>query len=138
MRSKKCLTCDQRENCSESFASWIFFIIGLVATVAVRVVTVFMNINPVYGKIAWYVGVGGFLAFFIYKFKVSQSIANTINKRGLINKIKTQEPLSKEEHDLIANILCGLKSEKERINYFFIFFVSAIALILAIYFDFMK
>jgi hypothetical protein len=138
MKDKRCLNCSQKKNCSNSFVSWIFFIIGLIATVAIRVVTVLMNINPLYGKIAWYVGVGGFLLFFIYKFNANRRLSNLIDGENLIEKTRGQKTLSAQEYNLIAGILCSLKSEKERINYFFIFVVSALALFLAVYFDFIK
>ncbi len=138
MKNEKCLTCSQRKNCGDSFVSWLFFIIGLIATVAIRVVTVLMDIRPVYGRIAWYIGVGGFLLFFIYKFNTNRALARIIDKENLIEKARDQKPLSPEEYSLVAGILCNLRSEKERINYFFIFAVSAIALILAVYFDFIK
>ena len=138
MKDKTCLICSQRKNCGDSFVSWVFFIIGLIATVAIRVVTVLMDIKPVYGRIAWYIGVGGFLLFFIYKFNTNRALSRVIEKENLIEKTRNKEPLLGEEYNLIAEILCNLKSEKERINYFFIFAVSAIALLLAIYFDFIK
>lgn len=138
MKDKTCLNCSQKKNCNDSFVSWIFFIIGLIATVAIRIVTVLMNIHPVYGKTAWYIGVGGFLLFFIYKFNANRALAKLIDEENLIEKARDQKPLSAEEYNLIAGILCSLKSEKERINYFFIFAVSAVALLLAIYFDFIK
>jgi len=118
--------------------SWVFFIIGLIATVAIRVVTVLMDIHPAYGRIAWYIGVGGFLLFFIYKFNINRAISRVVENEDLIEKARNKKPFSPEEYNLIAGILCNLKSEKERINYFFIFAVSAIALILAVYFDFIK
>ncbi|RJO65702.1 MAG: hypothetical protein C4540_00255 [Candidatus Omnitrophota bacterium] len=137
-KEKKCLTCTQRKNCDDSFVSWVFFIIGIVATVAIRVVTVLMNIHPVYGKISWYIGVVGFLIFFIYKFNVNRSLAKIIQNGNLIEKLNAQRSLTSQEYNLIAEILCNLKSEKERINYFFIFAVSAVALLFAIYFDVIK
>jgi hypothetical protein len=88
MKDKRCLNCFQKKNCSNSFVSWIFFIIGLIATVAIRVVTVLMNINPLYGKIAWYVGVGGFLLFFIYKFNVNRKLSNLIDGENLVEKTR--------------------------------------------------
>lgn len=139
MKNKQqCANCDQKKYCNDSFTAWIFFIIGLVATLAIRVVTVLMEINPLYGKLAWYVGVGGFFVFFVYKFNLNRSLAKTIERENLIEKTKIQKPLSLEEYNVISSILCALKSEKERINYFFIFAVSALALLIAIYFDFVK
>jgi hypothetical protein len=138
MSNKKCIDCVQKKQCDDSFIAWIFFVIGLVATVAIRVVTVLMSINPLYGKLAWYVGVGGFFIFFVYKFNSNRAIAKIINREKLIDKVNANQPLSAEESNLLAAILCGLKSEKERINYFFIFAVSALALLFAVYFDFIR
>lgn len=138
MKEKKCINCIEYKRCKDSYLSWIFFIIGLIATVAMRAVTVLMNMHPIYGKVAWYVGVGGFFVFFIYKFKVSQARFAFISQRDLVNKINNQKNLKKEDYSLIGAILCGLSSQKERINYFFIFGLSAVALLLAIYMDFIK
>ncbi|MCG2713020.1 MAG: hypothetical protein L6416_11955 [Candidatus Omnitrophica bacterium] len=137
-QNKNCLNCSRQKNCNNSFVSWIFFIIGLIATVAIRIVTVMMNIHPVYGKVALYIGVVGFLFFFIYKFNISRSLANIIQEDNLIGKTREEKPLSSSEYRLIADILCNIRSEKERINYFFIFAASTIALLFAVYFDFIK
>ena len=138
MKNARCLNCAEHKRCRDSHASWVFFLIGLVATVAMRVVTVLMHMNPIYGKAAWYVGVGGFFAFFIYKFRVSQARSRAISKKDLVDKIRQEKDLSKDDYDLIGSILCSLSSRKERINYFFIFSLSALSLIIAIYLDFFK
>jgi hypothetical protein len=132
------MQCGELKECKDSFASWIFFVIGLIATIAIRVVTVLMQMEPVYGKIAWYVGIIGFLLFFVYKFKVGHARAVHIEKSGLYEKIKKNEPLDCNDYEIINFILCGVGSKKERINYFFIFFLSAVALLAAIYVDFVK
>lgn len=71
MKNTKCLNCVEYKRCRDSYVSWIFFAIGLVATIAMRVVTVLIHMSPLYGKIAWYIGVGGFFVFFIYKFRIA-------------------------------------------------------------------
>ena len=118
--------------------SWIFFIIGLMATIAIRVVTVLMHLNPVYGKISWYIGVGGFFIFFLYKFNVTQTRSKLIEKQNIVDKINQKKELTEDDYKLISGILCSLSSKKERINYFFIFGLSAVALIIALYIDFFK
>jgi hypothetical protein len=135
---KKCIGCVEYKRCQDSFASWLFFIVGLIATIAIRVVTVLMHVDPIYARIAWYVGVGGFFVFFVYKFRVNQARAELIDQQDLVNKINEEKKLNKEDYNLIGGILCALSSKKERINYFFIFFLSAVALLLAIYMDFIK
>jgi hypothetical protein len=136
MWNKRCVECSEYKNCKDSFASWIFFIIGLIATVAIRVVTVLIHVNPIYAKIAWYVGIGGFLAFFIYKFNVSRARSNILSQRNLIDKINSKKALTEDDYKVMGAILCGVSSRKEVINYFFIFGLSAVALLLAIYMDF--
>jgi len=133
----KCIDCAEHKRCSDSAASWIFFIVGLIATIAIRIVAVLININPIYAKIAWYLGVGGFFIFFVYKFRVSQTRSNLIEESKLVEKISKKSQLTKQDYDLISTILCALSSKKERMNYFFIFALSAAALIVAVYFDFM-
>ncbi|MFC1568488.1 hypothetical protein ACFL37_02175 [Candidatus Margulisiibacteriota bacterium] len=135
MADKKCVDCALKKQCQDSFAAWVFFVIGLVATVAIRVVTVLMAIDPFLGKLAWYVGVGGFFAFFVYKFNANRSLARLIDKEDLIKLAGEQKGFSGEQYGLISAILCNIRSEKERINYFFIFAVSAVALLIALYFD---
>lgn len=138
MKDKKCTDCGQYKNCKDSHASWLFVIIGMIATISIRAVTALMHLSPIYGKIAWYTGISGFFIFFIYKFKVSQGRAKLIATKGLMDKIANQKQLSKEDYDSVEELLCGLVSKKERINYLFIFVLSAIALLVAIYMDFFK
>lgn len=138
MNNAKCLNCIERERCRDSYVSWIFFIVGLIATVAMRIVTVLMHMKPFYGKIAWYVGVGGFFLFFIYKFKVSQARSKLIRKQDIVSKINQNKQLVEKDYEVISGILCALSSKKERINYFFIFALSAVTLTIAIYIDFIK
>ncbi|MFA4991020.1 MAG: hypothetical protein WC569_00365 [Candidatus Omnitrophota bacterium] len=118
--------------------SWIFFIIGLMATVSVRLVSFFMDFNVMYSKIAWYVGVVGFFIFFLYKFRVEAARARLIGRRDLAARIRDKKELDEEDYGLIGAILCGLSSNKDRINYIFIFGSSVLALLFAVYFDFFK
>ena len=138
MNNNKCIGCSQYKNCRESFSSWVFFIIGLIATIAMRVVTVLLHVDPVYGKIAWYIGIGGFTVFFVYKFRINQSRFKSIHKTALFDKVNNHENLTADDYDLISAILCSLISQKERINYFFIFGLSGIALVIAFYIDFIR
>jgi len=138
IKENRCLNCAENRNCKDSIASWVFFIIGIIATVAIRVVTVLIHLDQIYAKIAWYIGVIGFFLFFTYKFRVSHIRAKLIRKSGLAEKINAKEVLRHEDYMLLSSIFCGLGSKKERINYFIIFALSAVALVLAIYMDFIR
>jgi len=134
----ECKNCIEYRRCKDSFVSWIFFIIGLIATMAIRAVTILANIDPIYAKIAWYFGVFGFLLFFIYKFRVNQSRSDLIDRRNIMQKLIQKNQLTDEDYNFVSSVFCALRSKKERINYLFIFALSAIALILAIYLDFIR
>jgi hypothetical protein len=110
----------------------------MISTLAVRVVTVFAHMDPVYGEIAWYVGVFGFFIFFVYKYKVEQARYRLIIKSSLREKVAQGETIAKEDRELISSILCALSSNKDRINYFLIFVSSALAILIAVYLDFVK
>lgn len=138
MANNKCLNCREYKNCKDSFTSWVFFIIGIIATIAVRVVTVLIDYNPLYAKIAWYIGILGFFTFFVYKFRVGQKRSKVINELGLTDKINKKEGLQESDYKVIGSILCSLSSKKERINYIFIFVLSAVALIVALLTDLTK
>ncbi|MFH1772312.1 MAG: hypothetical protein ABH872_05800 [Candidatus Omnitrophota bacterium] len=135
---KKCINCKERSLCRDNYASWIFFIIGLIAAVSIRMANFLNPLNAAYGKVAWYIGVSGFFLFFVYKFKINQARTKLINKNALLDKINSQRPLDESDYEIIGAILCGIRSNKEKLNYFFIFFISAVSLLAAIYIDFLR
>jgi len=135
---KTCINCLEYKRCRESRASWIFFIIGMVATISVRLVTVLAHLDPLYGQIAWYVGVLGFLFFFVYKFKIEQARHRAIIQHGLMAKISKEGLIARSDREVLGSILCALSSNKDKINYFIIFVSSGLALLAAFYFDFVK
>jgi len=138
MNSQRCINCSEYKRCEESSVSWVFFIIGIIATIAVRVVTVLIHVNPLYGQIAWYIGVAGFLVFFVYKFRVDHTRSRLIRNSKLMDKISQSDKIEKDDRALISSVLCALSSNKDSINYFVIFISSAIALVIAVYFDFFR
>ncbi|MDD3088127.1 MAG: hypothetical protein PHP89_06145 [Candidatus Omnitrophica bacterium] len=138
MDNTKCINCREYKRCKENRMAGIFFIIGLIATIAIRVVTLLIHVNPLYGQIAWYIGVIGFLLFFVYKYNIDSTRYKIIKKNGLMVKILGNEELKNEDKQVLSAILCALSSSKDRINYFVIFASSALALIAGVYFDFIK
>ena len=136
MRPIECSNCKGLKACRKEFVSWVFIIIGFISTVAIRVVTVLMNISPLWGKLAWYIGVTGFFAFFMYKYRVFKERSRMIDETSLLDRINKKSALTKDDYEVLSIILCQIRSNKERINFLFIFVVSGIALLAALYFDF--
>ncbi|MCM8757241.1 MAG: hypothetical protein NC823_02035, partial [Candidatus Omnitrophica bacterium] len=121
---KECRTCSQARQCQESFLSWIFFAIGLIATIAIRIVNLLQAYHPFYAKLAWYIGILGFFLFFVYKFIIDRKRTKFISQAGLLNKVQAGQNLTEEDQRLVRDILCALSSRRDTINYFLIFFTS--------------
>jgi hypothetical protein len=61
-----------------------------------------------------------------------------IQSRRLMDKLAQKNDLAQEDRRLMGSILCALSSNKDRINYLLIFVTSALALLIAFYYDFFK
>jgi len=133
-----CYDCFKLKKCKESAVSWLLFFIALVAVISLRAVNVVLDSSPVFAKALWYTGVLGFFIFFIYKFRYDQILHRELDKTGLKDKLLNKEELSEHDREVLGTIVCKLSSKKDKINYFFIFVSSALALAIAIYMDFIK
>ncbi|MBD3262223.1 MAG: hypothetical protein GF334_11255 [Candidatus Altiarchaeales archaeon] len=131
----KCAKCSMQGVCRDSLTSWIFFAVGVIATISMRIIEPLRNLNPLYAKAAWYVGVSGFFLFFIYKYRELKHRSEKINETGLREKLKADENLGGEDKRLLLEIICSQDNRKERINFFIIFALSALALAFALFLD---
>ncbi|MFC1809200.1 hypothetical protein ACFL3D_03655 [Candidatus Omnitrophota bacterium] len=134
----QCNHCSGRKSCQDNFMSTVFFVVGIVSIVAIRIVIFLGSVNEAYGKIAWYIGVIGFLFFFLYKYTVSHRREKIIENNDLLVKMSDPSCLMPGDYDRIRIILCSLVSKKEKVNFAFIFIISAISLAWATYVDFIR
>ncbi|MCX7956737.1 MAG: hypothetical protein N2643_02435 [Endomicrobia bacterium] len=124
------------KKCKDSPASLVFFVIGLIATIAIRAIGIFSNILGEIGvKISWYVGVVGFLLFFIYKYNFETKRRRIIFENAILEKISINSELEQKDKEVLGSLICSLISTKDAINYFVIFFTSAISLVIALLYD---
>jgi hypothetical protein len=133
-----CYDCFRLKTCKEPLISWLYFFIAVLAAFGLRAVNVVLDFNPVLAKVFWYTGVGGFLIFFVYKFRYDNIMHRELNKSRLAHKLLSRQELSGHDYEILGTIICKLSSKKDKINYFFIFLSSALALAFAIYVDFFK
>ncbi|MFH1478279.1 MAG: hypothetical protein ABIG92_00705 [Candidatus Omnitrophota bacterium] len=137
-KSFVCHDCFKLKNCKESGLSWLFFFIALVAVIALRAVNLVFDFNPLFAKSLWYLGVTGFFVFFIYKFRYDQILHKELYKTRLKDKLLNKEDLTEHDKEVLGTIVCKLSSRKDKINYFFIFVSSFLALVFGVYLDFFK
>ncbi|MFN3966255.1 MAG: hypothetical protein ACK4JE_00955 [Endomicrobiia bacterium] len=121
--------------CEDSPITTLFFIIGLIATIAIRAIGIAGLFNETLIKILWYIGVIGFLLFFLYKYKTENTRRKILIENNILEKLGMNSELTEKDKVVLTAIMCGLISKKDTINYFVIFFSSTISLVIAVLFD---
>lgn len=115
---------------------WIF-ILGIIATIAYRIILFLDYYNPPLVKVAWYVGTIGFVWYFVHRFRIEHRRDRLITDLHLAAKINDQTPLNDQERSALVYILSSLETSLAKWNYIAIFVFSALALALGIYQDIM-
>ncbi len=110
-----------------------FFTLGLVSAVAFRAIIVLMRLEPAWVRPVWYVGICGYVLFFLYRYRISRKRKHAIEEYGLIEKLRSGEPCGPEEREVILYLLSSIKSSMEDLNYAIIFLLSLLAIAADIY-----
>ncbi|MBI4847931.1 MAG: hypothetical protein HY808_05040 [Nitrospirae bacterium] len=111
------------------FVSYGFFFLGIISAVAFRVIIVFQRLEPAWVRPVWYVGVIGYIGFFMYRFAITRKRKKAVRDYQLIEKIKANACLAEEEREVVMYLLSSIKKSPEDINYLLIFLLSIIAIL---------
>ncbi len=107
-----------------------FFIIGLLSSVAFRAIIILQRYTPGWVRPVWYLGVVGYMIFFMYRYFISQRRKHTIAHSGIIEKIRSGVTLNVEEREAALYLLNSVRASQEDWNYLAIFVLSIIAIAL--------
>jgi hypothetical protein len=113
-----------------------YFWIGLIATFAYRAIIVLNYFEPVWVKLAWYVGTIGFIIYFWSRYKVIREFTSLIKGENLIDAVNKAKNISGNQRSALAHIIETLSTTKAKLNYEIIFILSAIALLAGVIIDF--
>lgn len=113
----------------------MYFVIGVLATIAYRVIIVLSGFNEFWLNLCWYIGTIGFVIYFAHRYRISETRAKLIREREL-DKKAVQSNLSEEDKEAMDYVFSSLKVSTEKWIYIIIFISSALALIAGIYLDF--
>jgi hypothetical protein len=114
------------------FKRWFFFIAGIIATLAYRIIIV---LNADWIRIAWYVGTVGFILYFWHRSHVQKKRMELVKDNKLIGVVRKLK-IKKEQKEALNYLLKSAVTSKVRWNSLFIFWLSVIALIVGILVDF--
>ena len=114
-----------------------FFLLGLLSAIAFRIIIVFQHVKPSWVRPVWYAGVLGYLVFFLYRYSISRKRKRAIKEYELIEKVRADACLSEEEREAVIYLLSSIKKSMEDINYYIIFILSILAIIVDIILSFL-
>ena len=117
---------------SKFYRFWIF-LVGIIATIAYRIIVILNHYDPLWVDIAWYIGTIGFIWYFAHRYRVENKRDKLVENLELAKKIQNKKELSSEDRDALVYILRGLKTSLAKWNYITIFSISILALIYSIY-----
>ena len=105
-----------KDKLSSHFYRILVFWIGIVATLAYRLIIILNHYSQLWVEISWYIGTIGFIWYFIHRFRVENQREKLIEKRNLGQKIKNNEQLTESDRNALVYILKGLRTSKARLN----------------------
>ncbi len=117
------------------FVRAFYFWVGILATIAYRIVIFLTHADPTWLKAAWYAGTIGFVIYFIHRYEISELRSKLIKENDLGGKIAELDSLSPDDKAAMEYIFRSLQSTREKWNYIFIFASSAVALAASLYLD---
>jgi hypothetical protein len=125
------------KNHKSSYHIWIF-IIGLISTIAYRLVIVFTDYSAFWLEFCWYLGTIGYIWYFGHRWKIENRRDKLIENLNLAHKIEVGEALQKPDQEALTYILKGMSTSWARWNYIAIFIFSFLAIIYAVFSDLHK
>jgi hypothetical protein len=111
------------------FVVYLFFVIGLLAATSFRLLIVFKYLSPELFRPIWYIGVLGYLSFFLYRFLITERRRHAIRDSGLIEKLGAGEVLEPDDKQNALYLLKSISASREHWNYLGIFVLSIAAII---------
>lgn len=121
---------------NSKYYRYLMFTIGIMATIAYRIIVVLNHYSPVLVQISWYIGTIGFVWYFAHRFKVENRRDNLITNLNLVDKVRNKTDLDDKEREVLVYILSGLQTSLSKWNYIAIFILSSLALIYGFIQDF--
>ena len=112
-----------------------FFWSGIIATLSYRAVIVLTYFDPLWVKVAWYIGTIGFIIYFGHRYSIQKKKAELVEDLHLIKAIEDAKEINEEKTESLCYLVNTSLTSKSRWNSMFIFVTSILALIIGIILD---
>ena len=115
---------------SKIYRIWLFWV-GVIATIAYRIIVILNYYSDIWVEIAWYIGTLGFIWYFAHRYRVENKRDKLVEDLELAKKVENGQTLNQKDKNALVYILRGIKTSQAKWNYIAIFFFSVVALIYA-------
>ncbi len=105
-----------------------FFSLGLLSAIAFRAIIIFQQLEPSWVRPVWYMGIIGYLLFFLYRFRITKKRKKAVSDFGLLEKVESNAPLTEEDREALTYLLSSITVSPEDMNYAIIFLLSIVAI----------
>ena len=114
---------------------WFFFLAGITATIAYRIIIVLNSYDPLWVKMAWYIGTVGFILYFGHRFSVSRKRANLVKDYKLVEAVDKASCIDPQKKLALHYLVKTSLTSKSQWNAGIIFILSLLALLVGILMD---
>ena len=112
-----------------------FFWIGIIATIAYRIIVVLNLYSALWVKVAWYIGTVGFILYFGHRFMIAKKRADLVKYHNLVEAVDLADNVDPEKKLALHYLIQTTLTSKSRWNSAIIFALSFIALLIGIFID---
>ncbi len=113
-----------------------FFWAGLIATISYRIIIILNFYDPLWVKIAWYIGTIGFIFYFWHRYNVAKKRSNLVKDYDLVKEIDSIKDINPQKKIALHYLIKTSLTSKSRWNSAMIFILSVLALLVGIFLDF--
>lgn len=107
-----------------------FFLVGMLSSLAFRLIIIFQKVRPGWVRPVWYAGVLGYMLFFIYRYYISQRRKRVVARTGILEKLRGGGALSEDDRAAALYLLNSIQKSPEDWNYLAIFVLSVAAIVI--------
>lgn len=115
----------------------LFFWLGIVGALGLRVVLILNGYNPIYAKIAWYIAMFSLTAYYFYRKWIENKRRKMILATDLLEKVK-KNILTSEDRNVVSTLLGSIIVSKQILNLNILFYASIIAIFVQLIIDFTR
>ena len=112
------------------FLRTLFFLIGIVATLAYRMIIFFNLYSPYWVNILWYIGTVGFILYFGHRYNIQKKEAELVEKYKLLKAVEDSKHIKGKQKEALNYIVNSIATSKSRWNSLTIVLLSVLALIM--------